>query len=69
MSSDIDKKRVSIGESPLADIFDSLSNQQVVNKAVYLLRTFGSDLRMEIFSEFCKQCGDADPRCQCWNDE
>lgn len=28
-----------------------------------------ADQRMTFFNNFCTSCGDADPRCQCWNDE
>ena len=25
--------------------------------------------RVDVFSKFCKHCGDTDPKCQCWNDK
>lgn len=25
--------------------------------------------RLEIFAEFCRECGTDNPKCQCWNDE
>lgn len=28
-----------------------------------------AEQRMEIMGNFCRDCGDNDPRCQCWNDE
>lgn len=39
------------------------------DNAKTLLRELTSDERMELFSDYCKYCGDTDPSCQCWNDE
>ena len=33
------------------------------------LRGLTSQQRVDIFAEFCTECGSIDPRCQCSNDE
>lgn len=34
-----------------------------------ILRDMSASERSRVFGKFCRHCGDADPRCQCWNDE
>lgn len=34
-----------------------------------ILRSLPRAERLEIFGDYCKHCGSADPGCQCWNDE
>lgn len=34
-----------------------------------LLRELSDSKRMEVFSKYCTDCGDDNPKCQCWNDE
>jgi len=36
---------------------------------IRLLNSISEDSRMDIFAEFCTECGSNNPRCQCWNDE
>lgn len=39
------------------------------DEALRLMRTLGEDARVDVMSNFCKQCGSDNPSCQCWNDE
>lgn len=34
-----------------------------------LLDAMTDEQRMELFCDYCTECGSKDPRCQCWNDE
>ena len=40
-----------------------------VDDIVKALMALTEDQRVEVFSNFCRNCGIDDPRCQCWNDE
>lgn len=40
-----------------------------VKEAVDLLLKLSEREREDVFARFCQECGTADPRCQCWNDE
>ena len=37
-----------------------------INTLLYVLKP---EQRLEVFSSYCRHCGDTNPRCQCWNDE
>lgn len=43
--------------------------EEIKDKIIKLLDTISSDERLEVFSEYCRHCGDKNPKCQCWNDE
>ena len=43
-----------------------MTKQEEIEK---LLDELDGDERLEVFSKYCVECGDKDPRCQCWNDE
>ena len=34
-----------------------------------LLKDLSDDARLDIFNNFCVNCGSNDPGCYCWNDE
>lgn len=34
-----------------------------------LMDKLSDDERMELMGNYCKNCGDKNPNCQCWNDE
>jgi len=40
-----------------------------VETLVELMKRMTDEERMDVMGEFCRHCGDTDPRCQCWNDE
>jgi len=50
-------------------------NRQIFTKKGFLeliklsLNSLSDDERMDMFSEYCKYCGENNPNCQCWNDE
>ena len=48
---------------------DFIPVESNVSRIVNLLLSENEDVRMEVFSYFCKYCGSDDPDCQCWNDE
>lgn len=41
--------------------------QQAVDMLVRYMRGLSSERRLEVMDHFCKECGDDDPTCQCWN--
>jgi hypothetical protein len=43
--------------------------QRKIEHIVGLLLLLSDEDRLEVFGEFCRNCGTADPRCQCGNDE
>ena len=43
-------------------------NERIARVVAEMLK-LDDEERMEVMGEFCKFCGDTDPRCQCWNDE
>lgn len=44
---------------------------QVVHYAIQLLRSMEEDERMQVFAEFCTECGANLPtsECTCWRDD
>jgi len=40
-----------------------------VETLITLMQLMTDDERMDVMGEFCRHCGDINPRCQCWNDE
>ncbi len=43
--------------------------EQIKKQVLELLDELSHESRTEVFSHYCKFCGDKDPSCQCWNDE
>lgn len=47
--------------------------KEVTKKIRSLLLVMHENDRLELFSDimdgYCRHCGTADPKCQCWNDE
>lgn len=33
------------------------------------LKLLSDEERVDLFGEFCGECGSEDPTCQCWNDD
>lgn len=48
---------------------DSFEIKSTVETIVSLMRRMTEEERMEVIEEFCRYCGDLNPKCQCWNDE
>jgi hypothetical protein len=44
------------------------AHMNTANVVALLLELSPHD-RMSIFNQFCTHCGDANPKCQCWNDD
>lgn len=42
-------------------------NSKVI--ATNALLALTDEERLDLFSDYCRNCGKADPSCQCWNDE
>lgn len=37
--------------------------------AIAYVQRLNDEARVEVFANFCTECGKKDPKCQCWNDE
>lgn len=48
---------------------DQISYKEPVDACIVIMRLLADQQRLEVMGHFCKSCGAADPRCQCWNDE
>lgn len=42
---------------------------EALKLAIEAIAKLTDEQRMELFRDYCLECGTPDPRCQCWNDE
>jgi hypothetical protein len=44
-------------------------DNEKIDHIIELLNRLSDEERVEVFSKFCRYCGDKNPDCQCWNDD
>jgi hypothetical protein len=57
-----------MAKSPKPQLIDS-DLPTTIEQIVAAMQMLSDEERMEIMRNFCRHCGNDDPRCQCWNDE
>lgn len=59
-----------LGMGGAEEAFDAMVEALPVAPSVAdILAAMTDEQRMSLFSDYCANCGCADPGCQCWNDD